>query len=55
MEIGEPKEVKEIRPVTVPVPQVLPVEEPSAPEPAREPVPVIERLRRVPSAVVPKP
>jgi hypothetical protein len=41
MEIGEPKEIREVEPLEVPIPEVMPevVPEP-IPEPAREPEPV---------------
>ena len=40
MNIGEPKHVREIEPVDVPVPETIPV---PAEEPASEPVPAPER------------
>jgi len=52
--IGEPKRTIEIEPVTVPVPETLPLEEPApapaeepASVPAEEPVPVGETARGV--------
>ena len=45
MNIGQPKRTIEIEPVTVPVPEEVPVEEPVPAEPEGTPVPVEEPAR----------
>ena len=47
MNIGEPKRTIEIEPVTVPVPEEVPLQEPVPAEPEEMPVPVEEPARGV--------